>query len=199
MPNFSLKAIQNLKYTNWWIWDDTNNLFITSRTIPLKLSDTKEVLFADITVPGLNYTPLQPNRNGSAKLSFQLPIINRLTAAGNSLQLSQFENLRNQDSPSLLGLLQPSSQFRTNPSVIYNWGTHRTPLRYWVTKCSFDNDTRLTSKIGLAQYTMVDMELTLDENSALYRAWIIARKVASIAGFVQGTQQTFKPKGNRPY
>lgn len=199
MSSFNVKSIQSFKYTNWWIWDDTNNIFITSRTIPLKVTDTKEVLFADISVPGLNYTPLQPNRNGASKISFQLPIVNRLTAAGNSLQLSQFENLRNQDTPSILRLLQPTSQFRANPSVIYNWGTHRTPLRYWVTRCNFENDTRLTSRIGLAAFTMVDMELTLDENSDLYKAYVIARKVGSIAGFVQGTQQTFAKKGNRPY
>jgi hypothetical protein len=49
---------------------------------------------------------------------------------------------------------------------------------------------------------MVDMELTLDEESALYRAYVLARKVGAVIGTVQSAlsfTSQFNKKGNRPY
>jgi hypothetical protein len=111
MTGFNLKGIKLGSHLDWFIYDDTNGLFITSKTIPLKISDNKDVLFAELAIPGLNYTPLQPNRNSSTKLSFQLPIINRAREIGNTTVMSQLEILRNQDDPSIKALAKPSSEY----------------------------------------------------------------------------------------
>lgn len=169
---------------------------ITSPTIPMSVEDRKNVVFAESAIPGLNYTPLTPNRNGNTNISFTLPIINRLNNRGNIVTVNQLENLRNQNLPSIVALFKPSPQFRGNPQVLYYWGTHRPPLLYWVKKCDFSHDTRMTTAAGNSAYTMVDIELELDENSSLYRMWRIELMASSLAG---GALAVSDMRRERPY
>lgn len=179
----------------WYIFDDTNMILITSPTIPVSISDAKDIIWAEPNIPGLNFTPLYPNRNGNTKISFSLPIIMRKGKTGNSNLLQSFELLRNNDTPSLSSLFSRGSQFSANPSVIYSWGTHRLPQRYKMTSLKFEHNGILTNKFGVSQYSVVNMELALDEQSALYRADRVARKVQAIMGTVQATRQLYQKSG----
>lgn len=203
MPIINLKKITGKAGLPWYILDESSGQLITSPTIPVSISDTKEILFAESAVPGLNYTPLYPNRNGNTTLSFSLPIINRLSNFGNLALMQQFEKLRNQDTPPLsagASALVRGDQFRSNPTVIYSWGTHRPPLRFYVTKCDFEHTSSMTNRAGISQYTIVSMELKLDENNALYRMYVLGRLGGSLAGMGQGISEDKKSlKGSRPY
>lgn len=182
----------------WYIFDDTNGILITSPTIPLTINDSKQIVWAETNIPGLNYTPMYPNRNSNTKLSFSLPIIMRKGKVGNSNLLQSFEMLRNNDNPSLSALFSRGSQFNANPSVIYSWGTHRLPQRFKVTKLDFSHNGTFTNKYGLSQYSVVDIELTLDETSSLYRADRVMRRIQAILGTRQSIQ-LLRNKGGRPY
>ncbi len=170
-----------------WYMLTTNGMLITSPTIPLSISSSKEIIYAESAVPGINYTPLYPNRQGNSKLSFTLPIINRLGLMGNANIMAQFEMLRNSDTPSLMELFKKNVDvsFRSLPQVIYQWGTHLPPLRYWVRQCDFEITTTLTTKAGFSKYTMVNFVLDLDETDSLYQMYRLSRQVQAIVGSVQ--------------
>ncbi|TGL39627.1 hypothetical protein EHQ53_13985 [Leptospira langatensis] len=181
----------------WYLLDDTNGILITSATIPVSISDSKEIVWAATDIPGLNYTPLYPNRNGNSTISFQIPIINRKGQLGNSNLMQSFETLRNNDTPSLTNLFARGAQFTPNPSVIYQWGTHRGPQRFKITKLDFEHNAILTNKTGKSQYTLIDIEMVLDEQSSLYRSDRILRKVQGIMGVADSVSQIFG--SSRPY
>ena len=167
----------------WAIIDESNKQVITSPTLPSDIADRKSVFFADINIPGLNYTPMAPNRNGNTEVSFSLPIINRKTKTGNAALIQQFENLRNQDVNGLKYLYSSNGvQWNSNPKVVYWWGTHRSPLRWWVSACEFNHNTVFTNKVGYSQFTIVDLTLKLIENDSLYRSYQMQRSVSSVAG-----------------
>lgn len=170
-----------------WYMIAENGLFITSPTIPLSISSSKEILYAESAVPGINYTPLYPNRQGNNKVSFTLPIINRKGILGNANQMAQFEMLRNSDTPNLTELFKKKTDvsFRAVPQVIYSWGMHLPPLRYSVRKCDFEHTTSLVTPAGFSKYTMVSFELELDETSRLYQMYRLARQVQAIVGTVE--------------
>lgn len=185
----------------WYIFNETNGILITSITIPTTVEDKKEIVFAETSLPGLNYTPLTPARNGNRKLSFSLPIIKRTPKGflGNTGMMAAFEMLRNNDNPSLLSLFSKrGGDFNPNPKVVYSWGTHTiAPMEYFVRKCDFSHDTRFVTKLGLTEFSVVSMELELDENSALYRADRLVRVVNARKGMVDSISQVLG-KG-RPY
>lgn len=181
----------------WYMIVDSTGTMITSPTIPVKINDTKAIIFAESQVPGLNYTPLYPARFGNRKIAFSLPIINRLARYGNQTTLDQIELLRNSDNPSILSLFQRPARFKANPTVIYGWGTHTTPLRWVVRKADMEHNSSLTNANGFSQYTIVNLELEVDEDSTLYRAYRIKKLVSSIAGnFVNSKQLN---SSGRPY
>lgn len=170
----------------WYILSE-NGLLITSPTIPLSTTSAKEIMYADVAIPGLNYTPRYPNRQGNNKISFTLPIINRKGLLGNANKLAMFEMLRNSDTPSLRDLLKKPTNvsFKSPPQVVYSWGTHLPPLTYWVNKCEFEHNNMLTNSAGFSKYTMVSMELELDETSKLYQMYRLVRQVQTIIGVAE--------------
>lgn len=179
----------------WYIFDDDNGILITSPTIPVSITDAKEIVWAEPAIPGLNYTPLYPNRNGNRTVAFQIPIINRKGKFGNSNLLQAFDILRNNDNPSLSALFDRGSTYKSNPSVIYQWGLHTTPLRWKIKRLDYTPNPFLTNPAGFSQYTIVDIELALDENSELYRMSRISRKVQAAVGVAQSVQSIFGSNG----
>lgn len=181
-----------------WYMITENGLFITSPTIPLSISSSKEIMYAESAVPGINYTPLYPNRQGNNKVSFTLPIINRRGVLGNANIMAQFEMLRNSDTPSLAELFKKNTDvsFRSVPKVIYQWGMHLPPLQYFVRKCDFEHTTTLLTDFGFSKYTMVSIELELDETSKLYQMYRLARQVQAIVGVAETALNTLT---GRPY
>ena len=182
----------------WYILAE-NGILITSPTIPLSVASTKEIIYAENAVPGLNFTPMYPNRQGNMKLSFSLPIINRKGILGNANILASFEMLRNSDTPSLAELLKKKTDvaFRSPPQVVYSWGTHLPPLTYWVRKCDFEHTTTLVNSAGFSKYTIVNFELELDETSLLYQNYKLVRRVQSLIGM--GEQVANLLGSSRPY
>jgi hypothetical protein len=166
---------------NWWMFDLSNFQLITTSIIPGDIKDVKDVVLSETPIPGQNYQPITYGGGGNKKISFTLPIMKRGGFDGNIGLLKQFENLRNRAG----GLLEISpSQFTPNPKVLYNWGTGSVPLVYWVKKCDFSHPEGWTNQFSAPQYTLIDMELWLDEANPLNKAEAMVRKIASIANFV---------------
>lgn len=182
----------------WYILSE-NGVLITSPTIPLSIQSSKEIIYAENAVPGLNFTPKYPNRQGNNKIAFTIPIINRRGLLGNANYMAQFEMLRNSDTPTIKDLIakKDTISFKALPQVVYSWGTHLPPLLYWVTKCDFEHTGTLTNRAGFSQYTMVSMELELDETSKLYNMYKLVRGVQATLGTVESIINA--TTGGRPY
>lgn len=161
------------------MFDLSNYQLITTPTIPGDVKDSKDIVLSETGVPGQNFQQVNYGGGGNRKISFTIPIMKR-GDTGNVMLLKQFENLRNRAS-SFTDIF--SSQFTPNPKVLFYWGTGSIPLVYWVKKCDFTHPTYWTNKWGATQYTLIDMELWLDEKSPLYKMEEIARKLASQSNF----------------
>lgn len=173
----------------WFIFDLSNLQLITSTTIPNSdITDSKNIILAEVPIPGLGYNPVYGAGMGNRKISMTLPILNKNNNVGNMLLLKQFENLRNQSfGLNLQNIFSKPIQFQTNPKVLYYWGTGSgAPLEWFVSKCDFVHKTGLVNANGAPQYTEVSIELILDEQSWLTQAEAVFRKVSSYAGLFQG-------------
>lgn len=166
---------------DWWMFDLGNYQLITSKTIPGDMTDSKDIILSETPIPGQNYPHVQYGSGGNRKISFTLPIINRNGILGNVGLLKQFENLRNRKT----GFFSVTSdQFVSNPQVLYYHGTGSVPLVYWVKACNFTHPQGWANKYGSPQYTLIDMELWLDEKNPLYKAEEVFRKFAALSNFV---------------
>lgn len=170
-------------YLPWFIFDIGNKQLITSVTIPDNITDRKDIVLAETPIPGLNYQPINYGGGGNRKISFTLPIVKRNNTIGNVLLLKQFDNLRNQ-AVGLTGVF--SGQFKPNPKVLYYWGTGSVPLIYYVKKCDFVHQGQgFVNELGNPKYSMVEMELWLDETNILYKAEEVFRKITSLIGLIE--------------
>lgn len=160
--------------------DLSNKQVITSSIIPSDIADRKDVILAENPVPGMNYQPVQATGGGNRKITFTLQLVKRNNTVGNVLLLKQFELLRNQ-SVGLLSLFS-QGQFTPNPKVLYYWGTGSIPLEYFVKKCDATHKQGWINALGQPQYSEIEFELWLDENSYLYKAEEAYRRIAAIAG-----------------
>lgn len=171
----------------WFIFDLTNYQLITSNTIPRgEIGDSKNVLFTETPILGNNFAPISAGGNGNRKISMQIPIINR-GIEGNVALLKQFDLLRNK-SRGWLGL-QKANQWANNPKVLYYWGTGSVPLEYYVTRCEMAHTANMVNGLGVPQHSMVNLELTLDETSLLYKIEENYRDITAVLGVAtMGTQ-----------
>lgn len=162
----------------WFMYDISNKQLITTRSVPLDITDNKEIFLTETPISGLNYAPVQHGGNGNRKISFILPLVKRNNTIGNSLLLQQFSALRNQ----AVGIANIfTTQFNPNPKVLYYWGTGSVPLVYYVKKCDFTNKKNWVNQLGQPQYSEVSMELWLDESNIIYKAEETFRKVSIIS------------------
>ena len=175
----------------WWIYDIGNGQLITSFFIPGDISDTKEVVYAETPIPGLNYQPIQSGGMGNRKVSFELPLIRRNGIVGNVQILKQFDRLRH-PAGSLLSVFSQNSQFVANPKVLYNWGTGSVPLIWYVKKCDATHKKHWVNAFGQPQYSEIQFELWLDESDPINKAEDMWRQLASIFGEVQTASDTSK-------
>ena len=181
----------------WFMFDIDNFQFITNILIPDDIKDTKEIILAETPIPGRNSAPIQYGGGGNRHISFTLPLIKRNNTVGNILMLKQFDMVRNQ----VVGLTNIfSTQFRSNPKVLYYWGTGSLPLIYYVTKCNPTHKGGWVNALGQPQYSEIEIELILDEENVLYQAEEIWRRVASLTGMVVGAYDlyTYQSKGKNP-
>lgn len=163
----------------WYMLDVDNYQLITSPyLIPSDIKDSKDIVLAETPIPGLNFKPITYGGGGNRKISFTLPIIKRQPIIGNVQIVNQFEMLRNQST----GYTKVfSGQFTPTPRVLYQWGLHSTPQVYWVKKCDFSHRADFVNSAAYPQFTMVDIELWLDETSNMYHMEEVFRKASATA------------------
>jgi len=172
----------------WFMWDLRNQQLIVSDKIPGDISDTKKIVVTETPIPGLNFDKVQSGGMGNRKVSFTLPILNKNNTIGNIIMLKQFEALRNTP-VSMRDLFSTDVQFGGGNKVIYMWGTgNSVPLEYFVTKCEFVHNANFVNRFGNPQLSFVSIELLLDEESSLYRAEEMFRRLNT---FVSGTQDSY--------
>lgn len=183
---------------DWFMVNMGLGITITSRPRALDITDRKPVIYAETQVPGLEYTPLNPFRFGNDNLTFSVPIIQRLKTQGNQSVLAAIELLRQQDRP-FTQVFSRGLQFIGPPKVLYYWGTHRPPLIYVVKNASFQHRTQWTTKLGLSAFTVVDFELEVDAQSALYTAWQSELRVAALTALPQAVNDLAGDRSTRFY
>jgi hypothetical protein len=171
----------------WFMYDLQNNQLITTKYVPGDISDSKEIVFVETPVPGLNYRPISPGGAGNRKVAFQIPLVYRTAAVGAVPMIKLLDTVRNRSSVSLLG--KRGFQFDSNPRVLYNWGVASIPLVYYVTKCDMTHKAGWVNAFGQPQYSEIDIELTLDESNVLYQGEELYRAVNALLGMAQGLLQ----------
>lgn len=182
----------------WFMFDLDNLQLITSATIPGEIKDSKDIILTETPIPGQNFQPVTYGGGGNRKISFQLPIVKRNNTVGNVLLLKQFDNLRNR----AVGFTNIfSNQFQPNPKVLFMWGVGSVPLVYWVKKCDFTHSENWTNAVGFPQYTLIDIELWLDEKHPLYLAEEVFRKISSLVGMVTNAYDVVESQriGKKPF
>lgn len=181
----------------WFIYDIDNMQLITNGINPSDIRDTKDIVLAEIQIPGQNFQPITYGGGGNRKISFTIKLIKRNNTVGNVLLLKQYENLRNQ-SVGLLGIF--SGKFQPNPKVVFYWGVGSMPLVYWVKKCDFVHKENWINQMGNPQLTEIEFELWLDETNPLYKAEEVYRKFSSISGMAIGTYNVLaSEKGDKVF
>jgi hypothetical protein len=182
----------------WYIYDLGNNQLITSIFIPGDITDTKDIVYAETPIPGLNFQPIQSAGMGNRKISFELPLIRRNGIVGNVHLLKMFDRLRNPAS-NLVSIFQ-NTQFTSNPKVIYNWGIGSMPLIWYVKKCDATHKKHWVNAFGMPQYSEIQFELWLDESNPINKMEEMFRQLASIYGQVETVIDTVKYMQKRkPY
>lgn len=166
----------------WFMYDLSNGILITARTIPEEIRDTKTITLTEVPVPGLNYQPVVQGGGGNRKIGFTIVLVKRDFASGNVMALKAFENLRNQVR-SVTSITQ--KQFNPGPKVLYYWGIGSVPLTYIVENVSFRHKGSLVNSLGLPQYTEIDVSLILDETDPNYLQEEIFRVAAATMGMAQ--------------
>jgi len=190
------KLLKDFKGVQWFIYVKDYEILITSPTIPSSIVDSKKVIYSEYPVPARNYAPQIPIRNENRNLKFTLPIIQRFQPLGNSNVLRQFEILRNSDNPNMFSKNTysgdlPSLLYAGVPKVLYYWGTHSSLMEYFLRDVSFSHNTTYTNQIGLSQYTDVSIELSLDEQSPLYKFDRVSRIIQARLGMLESAYNVY--------
>lgn len=182
----------------WFMFDIDNFQLITNILIPSDITDTKQVVLSETPIPGKNFAPVQYGGGGNRHISFEIPLVKRNNTVGNILLLKQFDLLRNQ----AVGLINIfSKQFRANPKVLYSWGIGSVPLVYYVAKADASHKQGWVNNLGNPQYSEIQIELVLDEESPLYKVEEVYRRLSAIAGTLVNTYdyvQSIVQPGSKP-
>ena len=173
----------------FFMMDLSNGQLITTPNIPSDISDTKDIILTETPIPGLNYSPIMQGGGGNRKLSFTIPCIKTNNTVGNLLLLKQFDMLRNQ-AVGVFSLGISMGQFNPFPKVLFYYGIGSIPLVYFVKKCNATHKAGWVNAMGFPQYSEIEMELWLDENSLLYKGEEVFRKLSAFTGMVFGAVDT---------
>jgi hypothetical protein len=185
----------------FFIFDLSNKQLITTPNIPSDIADTKDIVLTETPIPGLNYAPIMQGGGGNRKLSFTLPCIKTNNTVGNLLLLKQFDMLRNQ-AVGIFNFTSSPGQFNPFPKVLFYYGIGSIPLVYFVKKCNATHKAGWVNAMGFPQYSEIEMELWLDENSLIYKGEEVFRKLSAFTGMVTGileTTQSQTKKDTRRY
>lgn len=189
IPNFPFNV-------PWFMYDLSNQQLITTPNIPSDISDSKDIVLTEIPIPGLNYSPIMQGGGGNRKLSFTIPCIKTNNTVGNLLLLKQFDMLRNQ-AVNILNLTSSPGQFNPFPKVLFYYGVGSIPLEYYVKKCNATHKAGWVNAMGYPQYSEIEIELWLDENSLLYKGEEIFRKLSAFTGMIYGVVEGVQSQRNK--
>ena len=169
--------------TNWFMFDLSNKQLISLTTAPETVSDTKGTATVEVSVPGGAYKPVLFSSLENKKIAFTIRVIARNQVLGNQVYIQQFDALRHPQ-VGLFSIFADKTAFTPNPKVLYHYGTGTAvPLVYFV---SIAMEHSLFNNWGYPQITDVTVELILDEDNLINQAETVTRKIAMIAGTVQG-------------
>ena len=186
-------------YVPWFMYDIDNQQLITSPIIPSDQADNKNLIYAEIQIPGLNGQPIQAGGFGNNKVAFTLQVIKRDGIIGNLAMLKQLDQLR-QPKNDLRNILKKGTQFQSNPQVLYYWGIGRAPQIWYVTKCDFIHKQNWTNQAANPKYSEVSIELTLDEFNPINKLEDTFRKITALTGNANiGFDTVSKITNQRPY
>jgi hypothetical protein len=182
----------------WFLYDLSNQQLITSPIVPSDITDSKSILYAEIQIPGLSGQPYQAGGLGNRKIAFTLQVIKRDDIIGNLAMLKQFEALR-VPSFDFRNIVSKTTQFQSNPKVLYYWGTGSLPLVWYVTKCNFVHKQNWNNSFGVPKYSDVAIELTLDEFNPVNKAEDIYRQLLALTGNADNVISNAFQNVRRPY
>lgn len=173
----------------FWMLDKKNFSLIISKTVPVTMTDTKNIAYAEVSVPGGDSSDNNYASMGAEEVSFSIKVVNFNNSVGNSPMLSQFRNLRTAGGIFDIAFLN-SRQFSANPTVLMWWGTGKfAPMEYKVTEVNFNHMNH--NRFGFPQHTDVSMKFRLDQSGVLYKLEDTFSKVASVVGSANGLVKLF--------
>lgn len=162
----------------FFLVDIGNYEAIVLPNIPLTVTSDKEIKRAVVEIPGMAFESRQFSSFGAQKISFTILLANRNPIWGNVPILKQFEKLRKPISGITSLVLAPNN---ANPQVLFWYGTgNMLPLIYYVDKVGFSSIA--FNKLGYPTATNISMDLTLDEDTILYKSEKLASMALSIGG-----------------
>jgi hypothetical protein len=189
---WSLKRLKVPKGASvgFFLVDRDNGTIITSEIEPGNITIVKNVVFAKTPAPGASSDPLTGNRAENKVIGFSFQVMDRNDPRGIQNMMSKIDLLTEpilslRDAGPWTYLSQGRGRdFRGFPRIIFYRGTYLPPLQYHCTRCSHEmlNSQLRPSPTGFARFANITIELTLDEDNGVYRAWQLLRIVnAAIA------------------
>lgn len=179
----------------FWMFDKKNFQLIISRSVPTSISDGKNIVYAEVSVPGGGASDNVFASMGAEEVSFSLRIVNFNNSLGNSLLLAQYRNLRTPGGVLDIAFLN-RRQFNPNPTVLMWWGTGKfAPLEYKVVDVQFTHQNH--NRFGFPQVTDVAMKFRLDHEGLLFKLEDMFMKVGSYVGMADSLLKLFTAR--HPY
>lgn len=184
--------------------------FITTKTIPTSVSDTKEINWSEIQIPGGHTSSSRFGSFGANNITFNLKVADFNDKLGVTSLTSALSTLRR---PTTGRKYSGNFKFEENGLPSYSSGTlyapftpppnvimwhsliANIPLEYEVKKCDFD--TSKPNRWGRPQVVNISFSFTLVEDGLLYEMEVLAAQVAGVINTAKGVTRLFG-KGN-PY
>jgi len=191
-------SIKNLKNVPWFlaIFGSTEYdfSFLTSKTIPESVSDTKEINIAQSQIPGGKTTIKKFGSFGARTISFNIKFASFDDNLGVTPQIAVLQTLRY--STSKFFSIKTDS-FVPPPKVIY-YHTASTTIPLVCICDNVDFTTSYPNVIGKPQVVDVSMRLLVDEDNPVMKIEEGIRKALQYVGAVKSLTQTLTGGAN-PY
>lgn len=169
---FSVKVPKKIP---WFINIYGTAFTLASRNVPESIASQKTINRTEQQIPGAGTSIPKFGNINAEKISFSIKLASFNNELGVTDQIRFFDLLRNPYS-NAFGEQRP---FAANPQVIYWYGNGKLPMLYYVNKCDYTFSK--WNIYGQPQVVVVDLELIVDEESAIYKAEVIARQVLATA------------------
>ncbi len=169
---------------------------ITTQSVPTSVSDTKEINWSEIQIPGGHTSSTRFGSFGNNTIAFSLKVADFNNKLGVTSMTSALSNLRRPTSSFDVAAKSFFKPFVPPPKVImWHSAISTVPLFYIVKKCDFD--TSNPNILGRPQVVTISFQFILHEDGALYRAEVAAAKALGLVNVVKNIKRVVG-KGN-PY